>query len=88
MPWLLIACTVVIELRIILEGRGMGWEYDIVYSEGPTGMGKVVELGSKGNIGSTVYYCNIGGLGIAVGIIRCIGGVIRFLRIIGSFKTL
>ncbi len=51
-------------------------------------MGEVVELGSRGNIGSAVYYYNIGVPGIAVGIVRCIGGVIRFLRIIGSFKTL
>ena len=42
-------------------------------------MGKVVKLGSRGNIGSVVYYCDIWGPGIAVGIVRCIGGVIRFL---------
>ena len=51
-------------------------------------MGKVVKLGNGGNVVSAVCCCNIKGLGIAVGIVRCIGGVIKFLRIIRSFKTL
>jgi hypothetical protein len=51
-------------------------------------MEKVVKLGSKGNIGSTIYYYNIGGPGIIVGIVRYIGGTIRFLQIVGSSKTL
>ena len=42
-------------------------------------MGEVVELGSRGDVGSTVCCCNIGVPGIAVGIVRCIRGVIRFL---------
>jgi hypothetical protein len=48
----------------------------------------VVELNSEGNIGSAIYYYNIGGLGIAVGIVRFIRGAIRFLRIVKSSKTL
>ena len=52
------------------------------------GVGRVVKLVSKGNIGSTVCCYNAGGPGIAVGIIRCIGDAIRFLQIIGSFRTL
>ena len=51
-------------------------------------MGKVIELGTRGDIGSAVCCCNTGVPGIAVGIIRYIGGVIRFLRIVGSFETL
>ena len=51
-------------------------------------MGEIVKLSSRGNIGSAVYCCNTGGSGIAVGIIRYIGGAIRFLRIIGSSETL
>ena len=51
-------------------------------------MGKVVKLGSKGNIGSIVGYYSIVGPGIAIGIVRYIGGAIKFLRIVGSFETL
>ncbi len=51
-------------------------------------MGEVVKLGSRGNIGSTIYYYNTGVPGIAVGMVRCIRGIIRFLQIIGSSETL
>ena len=49
-------------------------------------MGRVIKSGNKGNIGSAVCYCNINKLGIAVGIVRCIRGMIKFLRIIGSLR--
>jgi len=42
-------------------------------------MGEVVKLGSRGNISSAIYYCNIGVPGIAVGIVRYIRGIIKFL---------
>ena len=42
-------------------------------------MGEVVKLGSRGNVGSAIYCYNTGVLGIAVGIVRYIRGVIRFL---------
>ena len=42
-------------------------------------MGEVVKLGSRGDIGSAICYYNIGVPGIAVGIVRYIGGVIKFL---------
>ena len=51
-------------------------------------VGGVVESGDKGNISFTICYCNTGGLGIAVGIIRRIKSIIRFLWIIGFSKTL
>jgi len=51
-------------------------------------MGKVVKSGSRGNIVSAICYYNTRGPGITVGIIRYIRGVIRFLQIIGSSKTL
>ena len=42
-------------------------------------MGKVVELGSEGNIDSIVGFYSIVGPGIAVGMVRYIRGIIRFL---------
>ena len=42
-------------------------------------MGKVVKSGSGGNIVSAICCYNTGVLGIAVGIVRCIRGIIRFL---------
>ena len=42
-------------------------------------MGKVVESGSRGNVVSAVCCYNTKGPGITMGIVRCIGGVIRFL---------
>ena len=46
-------------------------------------MGKVVKLGSKGNIGSIVGYYSIVGPGIVVSVVKWvisgIGGTIRFL---------
>jgi hypothetical protein len=40
---------------------------------------KVVKLNSKGNIGFTIHYYNIGGLGIVIGIIKYIKDIIKFL---------
>jgi hypothetical protein len=45
-------------------------------------------VGDKSNIGFAICCCNIKGLGIVVGIVRCIRGAIRFLWIVGFSKTL
>ena len=38
----MVAYIVITELRIILEERGMGWEYNVVYGKSPAG----VEVGA------------------------------------------
>ncbi len=74
MPWSLVTCTVVTELRIILEERGMGWEYDVVYGEGPTG----VEVGAvvMGIVVTGVMACRGGDGGLRGGVSRNIGKVV------------
>ena len=68
-------------------GFNISYKFNVSYRVN-IGVGEVVKLGSRGNIGSAICYYNTGVPGIAVGIVRYIRGVIRFLRIIGSSKTL
>ena len=59
-------------------GFNISYKFNVSYRVNIS-VGEVVKLNNRGNIGSAVCYYNTGVPGIAVGMVRCIGGVIRFL---------